>query len=459
VVLGAVRVSIRGPARSAAPAPAAEASATVLGRFVIRNIYGWGGIPGGRLRGGIYVTLYHPRSGTSRELVTDGKGYVAWEEAAPGIYVLREITYVAESLSDSSRLSAPLTPMSCVVAPSSATYCGTVVYTFRRLPEGQEAYVGRVWPEKPGVQGLDILDETEETKRIVTAHSRTGEGVGPALRTSLWTGPKGLPTWEAAVHFHQGREYAKRRRYEDAIPEFRAGLENDPQHAWAHYMLARAHQWHGRDEEAIAEYGEAFGLQPDFAWAHHSLGLLYLLKAEYALARAEFQRAAAADPGFVPAARYHLKKLERLAHVAGTPLEAYRARTPEEASLLAEAQAAIDASRKMDWDTVFASFADDARIEAHCGLCDPSKFFSVEELSDYLSQPIAKNYRLHRLHVRLLEVAITGGEARVKVFASYELAKTNEEKGWWFADISTLKAKKVDGRWRLTEHRYDEHLH
>ncbi len=438
---------------SSAHAASGEASATLLGRFVINNIFGWEGIPGTRLKGGIYVTLYHPRSGKSRELVTDGRGYVTLRKAAAGTYVLKEITYLAESLLGSSRLTAPLTVLTCDVAPSSVTYCGTVVYTFRRLPEGRVTYTGRVQPEKPGVQGLDILDESRAARATVAS------GASGPFRTSLWVGQKGLPTWEAALHFHQGYEYSQSRRYDEAIPEFKAGLQKDPQHAWAHYMLAKAFQWQGRDKEVLAAYGEVFRLRPDYSWAHHSLGIYHLLRARYGLARQEFQRAAAIDPAFVKTSSYHLEQLEKMARVEGTPLEDYRARTPEETSLLAEVQAALEAVRKADWKAVFSYFADDARIDAHCGACDPSKFFPVEDLRDYLTQPLAKNYGIVHLQVRLLSVKVTGSEADVRFFLSYELVKTNKPKGWWYADVSSLKARRVGGRWKLTEHKYIEHLH
>ncbi|MCZ6659879.1 MAG: tetratricopeptide repeat protein [bacterium] len=447
---------LAGPSAQAA---SDEAGATLLGRFVIHNVFGWEGIPGGRLTGNIYVTLFHPRSGTSRDLVTNRKGYVTWPKAPPGLYVLKEISYEAEGISGSSRLSAPLTYLTCDVAPSSATYCGTVLYTFRRLPEGQGTYVGTVRPEKPGVQGLDILDESKDARKAFEGRSRSGRGDGLEYRTSIWTGPKGLPTWEAASHFHQGYEHSKRRRYEEAIPEFKAGLKKDPAHAWPHYMIARAHQWHGRDAEAIAEYGEALRLNPYYAKVHLNLGMLYRLKAQYGQARGEFQKAAAINPRYVPTVLYHLKKLEQIAKVEGTAFEAYHARTPEEASLLADAQAAIDAAHNSDWKTALSHFADDGRIEAHCGVCDPSKFFSVYELKDYLSQPIAKNYRIHHVQIRLLSVHVAGREAQVRFFQSFEVAKTNQEKEWWFADISTMKAKRSGGRWMLTEHQFNEHLH
>ncbi|MFB3072923.1 MAG: hypothetical protein ACE1ZU_05450, partial [bacterium] len=70
--------TFEGALLAGSPAQAAsdEAGAALLSRFVIHNIFGWEGIPGGRLTGDIYVTLFHPRSGTSRELVTNRKGYV-----------------------------------------------------------------------------------------------------------------------------------------------------------------------------------------------------------------------------------------------------------------------------------------------------------------------------------------------------------------------------------------------
>jgi tetratricopeptide (TPR) repeat protein len=432
-----------------------EASGTLVGRFVIKNIYGWEGIPGGRITSGIYVTLYHPRSGKSRELTTDGKGYIYLPNTTAGIYVLKNITYLSESISGPSHLSTPLTPLTCAVSASSITYCGTVLHTFQRLPKGKEAYAGRVRPEKPGVHGLDILDESEEArKQYVGGSTRDLD-----FRTSLWSGPKGLPSWEAATRFYKATEYSSGRRYEEAIPLFKEGLLKDPGHAWGHFMIARAYQWQGHDDKAIAEYGRALKLQPDFAWGHFSLGILYLLQGRYPPSREEFQKAAAIDPGFVPAASYHLKKLEEIAKVQGADLESYKAASPEEESFLADAKAAINAALSMDWKTCFSYFSDDGRVEAHCGICDPSSFFSVEELKDYLTQPIAKNFRVHHVKVRVLSLKASDGKAQVTFFNSYELSKTNEEKGWWFADVSTVKANKVGGRWVLMEHQYKDHLH
>lgn len=441
--------------QSSEKAPTGEESATLVGRFVINNVYGWEGIPGGRLTSGIYVTIYHPRSGTNLELTSDSSGYVYLPRTRPGIYVLKDITYLAESISGTSRLTAPLTPLTCTVSPSSITYCGTVLYSFQRLPKGKEAYTGRVRPERPGVHGLDILDESQEARSQYEGRSE----VNANFRTSLWRGPKGLPKWEASIRFYEGTEYASERRYDEAIPKFKEGLQKDPGHAWAHFMMAKAYQWQGRDDKAVAEYAEAFKLQPDFAWGHYSLGILYLLQGRYPASREEFQKAAAIDPGFVPTAYYHLQKLEKIAKVGGTDLDSYQARSPEEETFLADAKAAIKAALSMDWKTCFSYFSSDARVEAHCGICDPSKFFSVAELKDYLTQPIAKNYRVHHVKVRVLGLQASGGKAEVTFFNSYELSKTNEEKGWWFADISKVKAKKVGDRWVLTEHQYADHLH
>jgi tetratricopeptide (TPR) repeat protein len=403
------------------------------------------------LKSDIYVTLYHPRTRKSREVATDSRGFVRLEGIPSGLYVLREMTYVAESLEGSTDLSAPLTPMSCLVEPGTVTYCGTVVYTFQRLPQGAETYTGRIRPLRPGLQGLDILDESAEARKLAPS--------GLAFKTSLWIGPTGLPKWEAAVRFHQGLEHAKVRQYDKAIPEFLAGLEIDPAHPWAHYMLARAYYWLGRDEEARAQYGEALSLEPRFVWAHHGLGILYLLEANYPRAREEFQKAAALDPSFVPVAYYHLKMLERIAKVGGTPLDEYKPRSKAEESIFRQAREAIQGLLAMDWKKTFAYFDQGARIEAHCSFCEPSKFFSLEELREYIEQPMAQNYRIHHIQVRILDVSVEGSEARVTFFSSYELSKTNEEKGWWFADVSEVRARRASGTWVLTEHRYLEHLH
>lgn len=104
------------------------------------------------------------------------------------------------------------------------------------------------------------------------------------------------PTSTADEHAERGLELARQDRLDEAIIEFQAALQLDPDHAMAHGNLGAAYVRQDRIFEAIAEMEKAVALDPDYLQAHSNLCHLYGLQGQTEQAFAACDKALSLDP-------------------------------------------------------------------------------------------------------------------------------------------------------------------
>jgi len=99
------------------------------------------------------------------------------------------------------------------------------------------------------------------------------------------------------VHLNLGLLYLSQGRQDEAIAEFRRGVEINPKFWRGHYELASALDKAGRLDEAISEYEVAV---PDYkgnAEYHYRLGLAYMKDQQAPKAREHLSRCQELAPG------------------------------------------------------------------------------------------------------------------------------------------------------------------
>ncbi|BDI29777.1 hypothetical protein CCAX7_18280 [Capsulimonas corticalis] len=76
---------------------------------------------------------------------------------------------------------------------------------------------------------------------------------------------------ETDPHFEDGLAHYNAGRFEEAVCEWRALLDDDPQDADKHYTLGCGLDEAGHTDEAIQHYQEAIRLDPNHSQAHYAL--------------------------------------------------------------------------------------------------------------------------------------------------------------------------------------------
>ena len=99
----------------------------------------------------------------------------------------------------------------------------------------------------------------------------------------------------------KGEEYLQKRKFHDAMMQFRAAAESDKDSARAHWGLARAYENLGRFSETLDELRKTVDLDPSNLDAKARLGNYFLLVQPPLIAETEKiqQEIAAADPKFI----------------------------------------------------------------------------------------------------------------------------------------------------------------
>jgi tetratricopeptide (TPR) repeat protein len=117
--------------------------------------------------------------------------------------------------------------------------------------------------------------------------------------------PTAAPTATTALtaeeHFLQGNTYAQNGQFEEAIAEYLAVLEIEPDHVSAMTNLGVAYYNTGQLEEAIAQYKEALDIAPDDADIHSNLAAAYVQVGDLDTALQEYQRAVELAPDLAQA--------------------------------------------------------------------------------------------------------------------------------------------------------------
>ena len=88
-------------------------------------------------------------------------------------------------------------------------------------------------------------------------------------------------------------------RHEEAIREYHAILELNPNVMRAHYGLGNVYRAMGKPERAISAYTRAIAVDSTFALAHNNLGIVYYESGRPELAEEEYSQAVTCEPEFV----------------------------------------------------------------------------------------------------------------------------------------------------------------
>lgn len=126
----------------------------------------------------------------------------------------------------------------------------------------------------------EALDEMKDT-----------EGAIRELRAAVAVNPK-----EPNVHFGLGYLLWKKNNYTDAAPEFRAEIENDPQHFQAMLYLADSDVQMNQLDEARKLLEKLEGININSYKEHLDLGIVYAEEGKNQAALAEFQKAVKLNP-------------------------------------------------------------------------------------------------------------------------------------------------------------------
>jgi len=157
-----------------------------------------------------------------------------------------------------------------------------------------------------GLAELGARVRTPAARRLLCAAGAlllAGYGLAAHLQTRVWRDSETLLRHTLAVsprasvmRFNLGGWLFTQDRLDEAIEQYRAGLEVDPANARMHFDLGRALHTQGRTAEAIEEYRRAAALEPRNARYWYQIGLSYELEGRLAEAVEYYRRTVELDP-------------------------------------------------------------------------------------------------------------------------------------------------------------------
>ena len=107
-------------------------------------------------------------------------------------------------------------------------------------------------------------------------------------------------------HFSRGVRHLEQGRSEQAIEEFKAALELEPDRGATYALLAAATAAADRRDEAIDYYRRALALEPGEAAHHNNLGTLLARRGRLEEALSHFEKAAQLDPDRAATYRFNI---------------------------------------------------------------------------------------------------------------------------------------------------------
>jgi superkiller protein 3 len=127
-------------------------------------------------------------------------------------------------------------------------------------------------------------------------------GAGPATPIPEDEAPTvAVESGTAEEHFQKGNEYAQQGQFQEAIDEYLAALEIEPEHVSALTNLGVAYYNTGRLQEAITQYEKAIAIAPEDADIYSNLGAAYVQTGQMEKALEQYQKAVELEPNLAQA--------------------------------------------------------------------------------------------------------------------------------------------------------------
>ncbi|MGE3191014.1 MAG: tetratricopeptide repeat protein, partial [Vicinamibacterales bacterium] len=221
----------------------------------------------------------------------------------PELYDLRvdpgqATNIVARRGTVASRLAAELAGLSRAAAPgaSSAPAPAPDPETVRRLQA--LGYVGTLAPVT-GTPGEDPKDHLEDYQAYRDLLNR---GLGqmargrPAAAIPLLQKLVGLNVRAFEAHLYLGNAYAATGRTDEALGEYAAALQLNPDVAMPRYEAAKVHAERGEVDAAVAAAREGLAREPRSYYGWYTLGVIYQRAGRLADAVTALERAVDANP-------------------------------------------------------------------------------------------------------------------------------------------------------------------
>jgi tetratricopeptide (TPR) repeat protein len=281
-------------------------------------------------------------------------------------------------------------------------------------------------------------------------------------------------------HLARGEEYLQKRKYQEALMEFRAAADIDRDSAAAHWGLARAFESLEQFNEALEELKKTSDLAPDNLEAKTKLGNYYLLVSPPMIAETEkvLEEVFAKDPNFIEA---HVLKAslfavenkpeQEILDVLNGAIALNPNRTESYISLARffmkqdkakEAEAAIQKGVSVNQNAavgyvemgrflVFADRAPEAEAQFRKATeVEPQNFEAREAIAEYYVAQ--KNYEKAEIAYRdLVQIQENSPEARVGLANFYAQIGRDAEAVTIFNQILQESPEYVRARYRLGE--------
>jgi len=106
---------------------------------------------------------------------------------------------------------------------------------------------------------------------------------------------------QAAQLVQKGDEFTQQERYDEAVSEYTAAIELDPNLANAYLARGQAYYFKGKGLMAAADYSKAIELEPEYTAAYYSRGWAQLVNRAWDGAISDFSKAVELEPSLVRA--------------------------------------------------------------------------------------------------------------------------------------------------------------
>jgi protein O-mannosyl-transferase len=172
---------------------------------------------------------------------------------------------------------------------------------------------------------------------------------------TLWTRTLACTTDNVIAHGNLGTVFREKGRVDEAITQFKAALQIQPNDADSHNNLGTVLRQKGKVDEAITQYHLALQIKPGLAEAHYNLGIALLQKGRTAQAIGQYQEALQIEPA-------NTKVQNNLAWLLATCTDASLRNGNEAVDLARQASEPSGGTDPVILDTLAAALAETGRF-------------------------------------------------------------------------------------------------